>query len=152
MFLETLRERIPERYRKLVRFTISGGTGFLVNLVVLIALVELTGMRPVVASVGAFVCAFGVSFTLQKFWTFKDAGLTEAPQQATRYLVVALVNLALNALLMYLFTEVLHLFDALLPQYGYIAAQIVTNGLIAIESYFLYKHFVFSKPVHARAQ
>jgi putative flippase GtrA len=139
MLIRYLSTHIPERYKKIVRFLISGGVAFTVHFAILIPLVEIGKLHPVLASVVAFVFAFGVSFTLQKFWTFKDPSITEAPMQVTRYFGIALMNLGLTALLMYVFVERSRIY--------YILAQIMTTGLIAIESYFLYKYLVFTKPV-----
>ena len=129
-------------YARIIRFIISGGTGAVVNLSVLYVLVHYFSWYPVWGSVGSFVCAFFVSFTLQKLWTYKNYNKEESGKQMGVYLGVQLINLGINTGLMYLLVEYTPL--------HYLAAQIVTSGLIAVESFFLYKHIVFREaPVEA---
>jgi putative flippase GtrA len=136
MPLAYLRNRLDERHRKIVRFLISGGTAAVVHFAVLTLLVEVFSVYPVLASVFAFVCAFFVSFTLQKLWTFKNSDMEAAPRQAGIFFSIGMVNLGINAGLMYLFFSLLG--------FHYLPAQVLTSGLVAVESYFLYKHFVFA--------
>lgn len=121
--------------KRLVRYVISGGTGTAVNITVLALLVELLHLHPVVGSAGGFLVAFGISFTLQKYWTFKDHDGAAAPRQMMLYFCIQIMNLFIDMTLMYLFVEIAHI--------QYVIAQIVTIGFIAIEAYFLYKKFVF---------
>lgn len=130
--------RMSATVRRLIRFFISGGTGATVHLGVLTLLVESLHLHPVIASAGGFLAAFGVSFTLQKYWTFKDHDAAAAPRQMALYFGIQVMNLCLNVALMYLFVEVMHI--------HYVVAQVGTIGLIAIEAYVLYTRFVFGKP------
>ncbi len=121
----------------MVRYLIAGGTGALVHFAVLIGLVEYAGFYAVTASVCAFSVAFFVSFTLQKFWAFRNYKRSDSARQAGSYLLIGLMNLVINAVLMYLFVESLHLW--------YILAQVITTALIAVESYVLYTYIVFNQ-------
>ena len=77
----------------------------------------------------------GISFTLQKFWTFRDDRTTDMHIQVGKYFLVALVNLALNTALMYV----------LVDRFGiwYILSQIIIGLSIAVGSYFVYKKIIF---------
>ena len=125
------------RYGRILRFIVSGGAGAVVNLTVLFVLVHYLGMYPVLASGGSFIAAFFVSFTLQKLWTYRNFDRENAGGQMIIYFVIQLINLGINTALMYFFVE----FTTL----HYLVAQIVTSGVIAVESFFLYKHMVFIK-------
>ena len=124
-----------ETAKKLARYIVAGGTGAIVHLSVLTALVELLNIYPVLASIGGFLCAFGVSFSLQKFWTFRNHDRATAPRQMMIYFGIQVVNLGLNVLLMYAFIEWVGI--------QYFVAQVATIGLLAIESYVLYSKVVF---------
>ena len=87
----------------------------------------------------SFVFAFFVSFVLHKFWTFGDRSQEGMHMQMGAYLFVAVVNLSLNTLLVYLFVEQTGL--------HYIIAQILASALIAIESFFVYQRFIFKTAV-----
>lgn len=125
-----------EALARITRFIMSGSVGAATNIGILYILVEFLGLYPVTASVISFTCAVGVSFALQKFWTFTNHDLSNTHHQAARFVVVALVNLGINSLLMYVFIEYLHM--------HYIVSQIITAGMVAVESYFVYQYLVFT--------
>lgn len=131
------------RVYRLVRYLISGGTAAASNLIFLFILVHFFAVHYLWASVIAFIMSVAVSFTMQKFWTFQDTKMQGTSMQFGRYLVVMLVNLALNTLLMYLFVEKFGLW--------YLLAQFITTALVAIVGYFGYKHFVFRTRPSAHA-
>lgn len=132
-----LETRYP-RLAKLARYLISGGTAAGVDLVLLYAFTEWLHIWYLLSSIFAFIIAFVVSFVLQKFWTFQDHGRDNMHVQAGVYLAVAVTNLALNTLLVYVFVQNVGL--------HYIFAQIAASALIAIESFFVYQHFIFRVP------
>lgn len=122
-------------YARIIRFVIAGGTGAVINLTALYLLVTYAGLNPVLGSVGSFICAFFVSFSLQKLWTYKNYDKQTAGKQMTVYLGIQLFNLALNTGIMYILVH--H------TPIHYLVAQVITSAFIAIESFFLYKHIVF---------
>lgn len=121
---------------KLFRYIVSGGSAAIVDLFVLHIFVKCFDMWYVLAAILAFLIAFGVSFTLQKFWTFKDVS-KKVTSQATIYFVVSVINLGINTLLMYVFVDYGHL--------HYLISQIIASGILAISSYFIYSSFIFSE-------
>lgn len=124
---------------RLLRYLISGGTAAAANIGLLFLFVQFLGIHYLSASITAFIASIAVSFTMQKFWTFQDASLREAPMQFGRYLFVLFANLALNTLLMYLLVDGAGLW--------YLYAQVLATGVVAVAGYFGYRHFVFrAKP------
>jgi len=122
---------------KLVRYLFSGGTAAVTDLVLLYVFTDICHIWYLVSSVLAFLVAFGVSFVLQKFFTFQDHGTEGMHRQAMIYFAVTSTNLVLNTGLIYLFVQYTGM--------NYIIAQIVTSILIAIESYLVYQAFIFKK-------
>jgi putative flippase GtrA len=127
------------KHGEIIRFFISGGTAFLVSISTLYVLVDLAGLWYLLASAFSFLAAFIVSFTLQKFWTFRNRGLVQMHLQIIQSLLVATMNLGLNTLSMYLLVDKLGS--------HYLFAQVVTTAWIAVETFFLYKYFVFSQRI-----
>lgn len=123
---------------RLLRYFISGGTAAAVDFLFLYLFTDGFGLHYLLSAVLAFLVAFGVSFVLQKFWTFQDHSTERIHTQGVLYFVVALANLLLNTLLMYLFVDWLH--------FWYMGAQFFASGLIALESFFISKHVVFKQP------
>jgi putative flippase GtrA len=120
---------------KITKYIIAGGTAAVVDLFCLHIFVRYLHLWYLVAAVIAFLVAFCVSFTLQKFWTFKD-GSTKVKTQAGVYFGVSIINLCINTLLMYLFVET---FSA-----HYLVAQFIASGILAVSSYFIYSFFIFT--------
>ncbi len=117
-----------------VRFFISGSTSAFVDLVLLYLLNSVWGIHYLPSAILAFIGAFGVSFTLHKYWTFKSHG-DRTEKQAVMYLGTSLLALALNTFLMYLFVDFLHLVV--------LVAQIIVGLIVACFSYFLSHKIVF---------
>lgn len=123
---------------KIVRYLFSGGMSAFTNILALYILTDLVRIWYLLSSVLAFLIAFFVSFTLQKFFTFQDHGMDDVHGQALFYLIIAGTNLLINTGSVYLFVEYAHV--------HYILAQIITSIFIAIESFIIYGMFIFKKP------
>ncbi|MBU6231435.1 MAG: GtrA family protein [Patescibacteria group bacterium] len=123
------------RHMKVLRFIIAGGTAAVVDLAALFLLTSVAHVWYLLSAVIAFILAFGVSFMLQKYWTFRDRSSDRIHSQAAIYFIVTGINLGLNTLFVWLFVEY--------ADFNYMIAQIVTSALIAVESYFIYQRFVF---------
>lgn len=117
------------------KFLVSGGVATLVNLGVLYALTEFAGWHYLLSAVVAFAVAFCFSFSLQKFWTFRDRRVEVAHMQASLYLGVSLFGLVLNTGLLFAFVEWFHIW--------YIAAEVCAAVLVAAGTFFAYKHVIF---------
>ena len=125
------------KYKQIIKYLITGGTAASADLVLLYILTDILGVWYLISASLAFAIAFFVSFFLQKFWTFRDGDKEIMYQQMGVYLAVALSNLALNAALMYALVDGFKVW--------YMLAQIMASGLIACESYFIYKLLIFNK-------
>lgn len=115
--------------RRAIRFIISGGTAAVTNIGLLAIFTELLGIWYLISSALAFVCAFAVSFVMQKYWAFKSTDSFKIKKQLPMHLSVALFNLGVDVALVYTFVEIVGLW--------YIAAQIIASAIIAIESFFV---------------
>ena len=124
------------RHGQLLRFFISGGMAFFANIGVMYVLTDRLAVWYLVSSIFAFIGSFVVSFSMQKYWTFKNREADRMSQQLRMSLVLAVANLGINTVLMYLFVDYVHL--------HYLAAVVCSAGLIAIETYFIYKYIIFT--------
>ncbi len=116
---------------KIVRFLIAGGLAMVVNIALLYVFTEFLGMWYLVSAGLAFMCAFVVSFTLQKYWAFRNNDVIKVRTQLPMHLTVALVNLVIDIALVYMLVELLGVW--------YIAAQIIAAAVISIESFFAFR-------------
>jgi len=116
---------------QVAKFIISGGTAALANFLTLFILTEYARIWYLYSAVISYVIGFTVSFVLYKYWAFDDRDNSQIYRQLPQYLLIAAFNLALNTALVYLLVRVLHTW--------YLLAQIVATGLIAIESYLIFR-------------
>lgn len=122
---------------QVVRYLIAGGVAALTEVTLLYVFTQFFGIWYMFSLVFAFVVTFCVSFSLQKFWTFRDKATHRIHLQASSYLLVALTNLAVNAALLYLLVQYAGLW--------YIYAQVLINALIATSSFLIYKFAIFTR-------
>lgn len=122
-------------YTTVFRFIVSGSLSVIVALSLLYAFTEWAKLWYVLSASIAFACSTAVSFVLQKFWTFDDRHTARVSSQVTAFIVLNLINLALNAVGIYVVVEWLHI--------GYITAEILVAGTIAFWSFFIMRSVIF---------
>lgn len=127
--------QLVKKYEQVLKFLVAGGLALATNLFVLYICTDILHIYYMVSTVVAFAIAFNVSFILQKFWTFKDPSKGNMHIQLPLYLGVQLMNMALNALLMYVFVEYLHVW--------YILSQTIIALMIAVSTFFINKVYIF---------
>lgn len=128
------------KYHQIMKYIISGGTAAVVTIGSIYIFTDIFHIWYLVSGVFAFIAGFIVSFILQKFWTFADHSTDNVHIQAGMYLLVALINLAWNTFLLWLFVDIFH--------FWYILGQIFAGAIVALSSFFIYKRFIFKKTHH----
>lgn len=109
----------------------------MVDLAALYFFTSFCGIWYIISSSLAFLIAYFVSFSLQKFWTFRDNGREKIRQQMSLYFVVGVINLLLNAAGMYLLVDELGVM--------YLFAQIIVGAALGFSSFIIYKFVIFEK-------
>ncbi len=125
-----------KKHQQVLRFLITGGIAFSVNITVLYFLTSILNIYYLVSTVFAFLASFSVSFLMQKFWTFKDHSRDQVRSQLFLYLSLQVINLGLNAGLMYAFVEYLHIW--------YIFSQTIIALGLAVISFLVNKRYIFT--------
>jgi putative flippase GtrA len=119
----------------IARYLISGGLAAITHIAFLYFFTEFFKLWYVFSSSIAFMIAFAVSFSLQKFWTFVDKDISRLKTQFVSYLIIAVINFCLNAVLIYALVDKIGLF--------YLVAQIIVGLAIAISSFVIYRFIIF---------
>jgi dolichol-phosphate mannosyltransferase len=114
---------------RIARFLIAGSVNVLTNLLVLYVLTEYVHLWYLASSIISFGVSYLVSFSLQKFWTFKSSNPHALWYQLPLHLSLALGNLLLNTFLLYMLVEVAHVW--------YLLAQILVALIIAVDSFII---------------
>jgi dolichol-phosphate mannosyltransferase len=97
--------RKPANWVQLIKFSIVGATGYVVNLSVYTVLVTLAGVHYIPAAILAFCVAVTNNFLLNRHWTFRATD-EHAGFQAARFLTVSLVALGFNLVVLELLVSV----------------------------------------------
>jgi dolichol-phosphate mannosyltransferase len=91
--------RRPQNWMQLVKFSVVGASGYLVNLAVYTALLRGAGLHYELAAIGSFLVAVTSNYVLNRSWTFRgERG--HVAYQGLRFLVVSLVSLGANLLIL----------------------------------------------------
>lgn len=116
-----------------LRFGVTGVPTVAVHYGVLIALVELSVLAATPAALVAFVCGGVVSYLLNRTWTFgSDRAHAEA---APRFAAVAGVGFVLTAILMAFMVDGMDV--------PYLAAQVLTTGIVLIWTFAANRDWTF---------
>lgn len=122
---------------KIARYLFSGSTAAVVNLSALYILTDYFKIWYLFSSIIAFCLSLAVSFLMQKHITFREPSTERTKKQFLYYFTISVFNLSLNAIFMYILVDFLGLY--------YLLSQIVSSGIIAIESFFVYSILIFKK-------
>ena len=121
--------------KKIVRYGIAGSIGAFSNFTLFYALTYGLKVWYVFASIISFSIALIISFILQKFWVFNNREIGKIHSQFLSYLVIGSINLVCNTGIVYLLVEFL--------DFPKLFAQIIAALLVALESLYVYKKFIF---------
>ena len=89
----------------------------------------------VVSSIIAFTITFLVSFSMQKFWTFREKTISRIPVQGSLSLMLGGLNFVLNVILIYILVDFLHI--------SYLIAQVIIYAFFGALDFFIYKLVIF---------
>ncbi|WP_407279697.1 GtrA family protein [Aromatoleum evansii] len=116
----SVRDRLRGHAGRVLRFAAVGAVGTAAHYALLLALVEGAGVDPIVGSVAGFLLGALVNYTMNRSLVFRsDRAHVEA---LPRFLAIAGMGLCWNALLMYLFVDLVGV--------HYLIAQIVTTAIL----------------------
>jgi putative flippase GtrA len=128
-------EAATERHstvRAVVRFLVTGGLSYLVDVATFSLAHYGVGLSVPVATTVAYLVTFVVNFRLNQRWVFRSAGSTR--KHVARYLVLVGVNYLLTLALMVL------LVDAGVEA---VLAKTLTTAIIAVLNFVTYRVWVF---------
>ncbi|MBV8909216.1 MAG: GtrA family protein [Gammaproteobacteria bacterium] len=123
---------VAYHWRRFVRFGCVGAVGVVINSLALFVLVEVGGLKPLMAAAFATELTIVANFTLNDRWTFKDIrpGISWFGRLA-RYNSIALGGLALSIAVLGVLTTALHV-HYLVANFVAIAAGTVWNYCVNV--------------------
>lgn len=137
------------RTGEVIRFALTGGVCFLVELGVLILLKSGLGLDTLIATPVAFLVSVVLNYLLCVVWVFKGARNTDTAAKAG-FLVTSLIGLGLNELLMLLFRWILGEEAVILSLGGkdikmYVLNKCLATLIVMIWNYFSKRAVLYRK-------
>lgn len=129
--------KFSDRYKAIIKFIFAGTLSGGIDLLFLYISYKLFHLTLTVATSIAFILSFFISFTLQKFWTFRNTESHHAKHQFFLYMMTAFISLSLNGLMMHWL--VFHF------KQHYILSQIVVNLTLGLTNFLVLKFFIFHR-------
>lgn len=110
------------------RFSLVGVFSVTTYYALLYGLTEFAHVWYIASAVAAFVGYYVVSFTLQKFWAFRNRSKEHIRKQLAQFTLMAMGNWILNTSLLYVLVEFFHMW--------YLLAQGILTVVVSIIAYF----------------
>jgi len=142
-------ESKQNRNGEIIRFALTGGICFLVELGVLILLKGGLGLDTLIATPVAFLVSVILNYLMCVVWVFKGAKNTNAASKAG-FLMTSLIGLGLNELLMLLFRWMLGEESVILSLGGkdikmYVLNKCLATLIVMIWNYFSKRAVLYRK-------
>lgn len=122
---------------QMFRYAIVGGVSFAVDYGLLYVLTECYGFHYLLSATISFIAGLAVNYLISIRWVFGKSKLSSRAAEFVVYGIIGVVGLLLNNLLLYLFTDHLHLHYMLSKL---IAAAIVLAWNFLGRKIILFKH------------
>ncbi len=125
---------------EVIRFGISGGVCFLIELVALILLRDTVGLDTLIATPIAFLISVIVNYLMCIKWVF-DGAREQGNRQKIGFLVTSVMGLLLNELLMWLFRMVFGEDTVVLTVFSFAVTMYMVNKCLATIIVMVWNYF-----------
>ena len=122
---------------QIFKFGVVGGTAFLIDFGVMIALTELCGINYLISSGISFVVSVIYNYILSVRWVFEVDENGDKRKEFVIFIVLSLIGLGLNQLLMWVFVSMIHIF--------YMVAKIIVTAIVMLYNFITRKLFLEKK-------
>ncbi len=123
--------------KEFVQYAVVGGTCTLIDFVTLYLLTSLGGVHYLISSSISFCIGVILNWILCTYWIFDFHKVQRQATEFLYYVVISLVGLVLNALLMWLFTDVLGIW--------FMASKLIAAGITLFYNFFARKILLHTK-------
>ncbi len=128
------------RLLEVLRFAVSGGVCFLIELAVLMLLRDKVGLDTLIATPIAFLISVAVNYLLCVRWVFQGAAEQKRAAKIG-FLITSAAGLALNELFMFLFRLMLGEEAVLLTVAGFSLRMVMVNKAMATLLVMIWNYF-----------
>ena len=132
--------RDGRRMREVIRFALTGGVCFLVELAALVLLRDGLGLDTLIATPIAFLISVALNYFLCVIWVFKGARDQGAAAKAA-FLITSVMGLLLNEGLMYLFRVLFGEDRPVVTALGFTVTMYMVNKALATLLVMIWNYF-----------
>lgn len=140
------------RHRELVKFALVGGTTWIIDTAVFLALKStVLEPKPVTAKVIAVVVATVASYMLNRGWSFRTRGGRHRHHEAALYLLISGIGVAVYSLPLFVSRYVLELREPMVSTVTESMADFVSGQIIGVLLGMAFRWWAFRKIVFPHA-
>jgi dolichol-phosphate mannosyltransferase len=127
------------------KFLVVGGTGFIIQAIILRVLVEVFTISPTIANLTGAVAAIFSNYNLNNFWTFR----TERVKSVGQYAWKLLNFYATSAIgVIFIQTGIIFLGDQLIGRKYYFSYFIIGTAILLVYNFTVYRLIIWRKKPH----
>ncbi len=119
---------------QVLKFGVVGGTAFLIDYSIMIALTEFFGINYLISSGSSFVVSVIYNYILSVHWVFDVDKNGNKKKEFVVFILLSVIGLGLNQLLMWVFVSRVHVF--------YMLAKIFVTVIVMIYNFVTRKIFL----------
>jgi len=134
--------KLLNKYKTVVKFVFAGATATATHFFILFTLTDIFHLWYIISTTLGYIGGFFVSFTLQKFWTFRNWS-PQWRRQMILHFLLSLTGLGVNTTMMYILVDHFGLW--------YIAAQLITVSFVGSGNFLVYRFVIFKKESNTKA-
>ena len=130
-------EETDSWFIQLFRYCFVGGLAFLVDYGLLVFLTEVVGLHYLVSATISFIAGLVVNYFLSTSWIFRKSKLENKWAEFLIFAFIGIIGLGLNNLLLYCFTDKIHI--------HYMISKLLTTAIVMIWNFGARKIILFTK-------
>lgn len=119
---------------QVLKFGVVGGTAFLIDYSIMIALTEFFGINYLISSGISFVVSVIYNYILSVHWVFDVDKNGNKKKEVVVFILFSVIGLGLNQLLMWIFVSKVHVF--------YMLSKIFVTAIVMIYNFVTRKFFL----------
>lgn len=123
---------------QLLKYTIVGGTAFLIDISILIALTEILNLHYLISAAISFTIGLLYNYFLSTIWVFRYRKYQNILFELFLFGIIGTIGLGINEVVLFYFTEILQL-----PNYIY--SKLISTFIVYIWNFFARKYLLFNK-------
>ncbi|MFV0471539.1 MAG: GtrA family protein [Paludibacteraceae bacterium] len=135
MLSNWLKKRTGNIYIQMFRYFVSGGIAFVVDFLLLYLLTEKIGLHYIVSTIISFLAGLTITYLLSIYWVYDNRRFDNRKIELIIFILLGAVGLALTSFLMWLFTDIFHIY--------YMISKIFTTIVVSLWNFIAKKILLF---------